>query len=99
MFTCIISFESLLVEQRKTRALLSMLQADESSNSVDELAVRILDIAADAVQSQMIAVCFVDKQSGDLMCVAGSSIGTPGQTGSDTLNDRTSTSPLVDILT
>jgi len=65
-------FEALRLEQRKTHALLQMCTADESIASVDELAEKVIEIAAEALQLnvQLLAVCFIDRQSGQLMCIA-----------------------------
>lgn len=66
-------FQQLVNEQRKTRALIQVLQADEMSEHVDLYMYRILTIAHAVMPCERVALFFIDSVREDMYCVCLSS--------------------------
>ena len=63
-------FQQLLNEQRKTRALIQVLQADEQLDHVDAYLHRILTIAHEVMPCERVALFFIDPVREDLYSVS-----------------------------
>jgi GAF domain-containing protein len=94
-------FSALLVEQRKTKALMAILQAEESEVSIENLLERILQTAFDVLPCMKVALYFVDNVREDLYAlVADAPIPPPkpmnesSSTTGEKLDSSTTASPI-----
>lgn len=68
-------FSALITEQRKTKALMDILRAEEGEPSIESLCDRILQTTHDVLPCQKVALCFVDAVREDLYALVAEPMG------------------------